>query len=55
MINELVQKFKISLEEDEKSAKTIESYVGDTSAFVAFLESIGVSKTSIKWMSKLIN
>lgn len=42
MINELVQKFKIHLEEDGKSAKTVESYVGDTSAFVAFLESKGV-------------
>lgn len=31
MINELVQRFKIHLEEDGKSPKTIESYVGDTS------------------------
>ena len=44
MINELVQKFKIYLEEDGKSIKTIESYVGDTSAFVAFPESKGVEK-----------
>lgn len=42
MKNELVQNFKINLEEDGKSPKTIESYVGDTSAFVAFLESKGV-------------
>ena len=28
MINELVQKFKIYLEEDGKSIKTIESYIG---------------------------
>jgi integrase/recombinase XerD len=39
MINELVKRFKIHLEEDGKSIKTVESYVGDTSAFVAFLES----------------
>ncbi|NRT79268.1 tyrosine-type recombinase/integrase [Clostridium beijerinckii] len=42
MINELVQRFKIHLEEDGKSVKTVESYVGDTSAFVAFLEEKGV-------------
>jgi integrase/recombinase XerD len=42
MINELIQRFKIHLEEDGKSAKTVESYVGDTSAFVAFLEGKGV-------------
>lgn len=42
MKNALVQNFKIYLEEDGKSAKTIESYVGDTSAFVALLESKGV-------------
>ena len=42
MINELVQRFKIHLQEDGKSVKTVESYVGDTSAFVAFLESKGV-------------
>jgi integrase/recombinase XerD len=42
MINELVQKFKIYLEEDGKSIKTIESYAGDISAFVPFLESKGV-------------
>ncbi|MDU4853948.1 MAG: tyrosine-type recombinase/integrase [Clostridioides difficile] len=42
MKNELVQKFERYLEEDGKSVKTIESYVGDTSAFLAFLESKGV-------------
>lgn len=42
MVNELVQKFKTHLEEDGKSMKTIESYVGDTSAFVVFLECKGV-------------
>jgi integrase/recombinase XerD len=42
MKNELVQNFKIHLEEDGKSIKTVESYVGDTSAFVEFLESKGV-------------
>jgi integrase/recombinase XerD len=42
MINELVQRFKIHLVEEGKSPKTIESCVGDTSAFVAILESKGV-------------
>ncbi|GLC30960.1 phage integrase N-terminal SAM-like domain-containing protein [Clostridium omnivorum] len=42
MINELVQSFKINLEEDGKSVKTVESYVRDTSAFVTFLERKGV-------------
>lgn len=40
MIN-LVEKFERYLIEDGKSPNTIESYVGDTSAFVAFLESKG--------------
>lgn len=38
----LVEKFARYLMEDGKSPKTIESYVGDTGAFVAFLESKGV-------------
>jgi integrase/recombinase XerD len=42
MKNELVQNFKVNLEEDGKSIKTVESYVGDTSAFVAFLQVKGV-------------
>jgi len=42
MINELVQRFKIHLEEDGKSVKTVKCYVGDTSAFVAFPEEKGV-------------
>lgn len=42
MINELMQRFKIHLDEDGKSPKTIESYVGDTSDFVTFLEAKGV-------------
>lgn len=42
MKNELVQRFKIHLEEDGKSPKTIDSYVGDTAAFVALLEEKGV-------------
>jgi len=33
-VNELVQLFKRYLEEDGKSIKTVESYVGDTSGFV---------------------
>lgn len=42
MINELMQRFKIHLDEDGKSHKTVESYVGDTSDFVTFLEAKGV-------------
>ncbi|WP_243156526.1 phage integrase N-terminal SAM-like domain-containing protein [Clostridium sp. C8-1-8] len=42
MINELVKKFKMHLQEDGMSPKTIESYVGDTCAFVTFLEEKGV-------------
>jgi len=30
MKNELIQKFKVDLEEGGKSPKTIENYVGDT-------------------------
>ncbi|MDP4147416.1 MAG: phage integrase N-terminal SAM-like domain-containing protein [Bacillota bacterium] len=42
MTNDLVKKFKTHLEEDGKSDKTVESYVGDTSVFVTFLEGKGV-------------
>jgi integrase/recombinase XerD len=42
LVNELIQRFKKHLEEDGKSVKTVESYVGDTSAFVTFLEGKGV-------------
>jgi integrase/recombinase XerD len=38
----IIEDFKISLIEDGKSIKTIESYVGDTSAFVTFLKGKGV-------------
>lgn len=38
MTKELVQKFKTYLEEKGKSSNTVESYVGDTLAFVTFLE-----------------
>ncbi|AGX41809.1 phage integrase N-terminal SAM-like domain-containing protein [Clostridium saccharobutylicum] len=38
----IIEEFKTNLIEDGKSPKTIESYVGDTSAFVAFIESKGV-------------
>jgi len=38
----LVEKFERYLMEDGKKPKTIESYVGDTAAFVVFLESKGV-------------
>ena len=38
MIHEMIQRFKIHLEEDGKSPKTIESYVGDNSASVTFIE-----------------
>ena len=33
----VIEDFKISLTEDGKSPKTIESYVGDIKAFIAFL------------------
>ncbi|APM39453.1 hypothetical protein [Clostridium kluyveri] len=45
MMWQLIEDFKMSLIEDGKSPKTIESYVGDTSAFVAFLENRGVDFT----------
>ena len=38
----VIEDFKISLIEDGKSAKTIESYVGDIKAFIEFLGSKGV-------------
>lgn len=38
MINELVQKFKIHLKKNGKDMKTIENHIGDTFAFVVFLE-----------------
>ncbi|MGL5149740.1 MAG: tyrosine-type recombinase/integrase [Clostridium sp.] len=41
-MNEIVESFKISLIEDGKSPKTIESYVGDIRAFIEFLGSKGV-------------
>ncbi len=39
---QLIEEFKISLIEDGKSPKTIESYVGDIKAFKEFLGSKGV-------------
>jgi integrase/recombinase XerD len=39
---QLIEKFKISLTEDGKSPKTIESYVGDINAFKEFLTAKGV-------------
>jgi integrase/recombinase XerD len=38
----IIEDFKISLIEDGKSPKTIESYVGDIKAFIEFLGSKGV-------------
>lgn len=38
----VIEDFKISLIEDGKSSKTIESYVGDTADFVTFLEEKGM-------------
>ncbi|CAI3709897.1 MAG: hypothetical protein KIC47_07470 [Clostridium sp.] len=38
-MNEIVESFKISLIEDGKSSKTIESYMGDVKAFIEFLRS----------------
>lgn len=42
MMCQLIEDFKISLIEDGKSAKTIESYVGDIKAFKEFLGTKGV-------------
>lgn len=41
-MNEIVENFKISLVEDGKSPKTIESYIGDIKAFIEFLGDKGV-------------
>ncbi|WP_300380868.1 site-specific integrase [Clostridium sp.] len=41
-MNEIVENFKISLIEDGKSPKTIESYIGDIKAFIEFLGTKGV-------------
>lgn len=38
----VIENFKISLIEDGKSPKTIESYIGDIRAFIDFLASKGV-------------
>ena len=38
----VIEDFKISLIEDGKSAKTIESYIGDIRGFIEFLGSKGV-------------
>ena len=38
MTNSIVEEFKVNLMEDGKSVKTIESYVGEVSAFVSYLE-----------------
>jgi integrase/recombinase XerD len=37
-----VEKFKIYLKDDGKSAKTIESYVGDIGGFVSYIQNMGV-------------
>lgn len=42
MMCQIIEDFKISLIEDRKSAKTIESYVGDIKAFKEFLTAKGV-------------
>ena len=41
-MKEIVENFKVSLIEDGKSPKTIESYIGDIKAFIEFLGSKGV-------------
>jgi integrase/recombinase XerD len=41
-MNEIVENFKVSLIEDGKSPKTIESYIGDIKALIEFLGSKGV-------------
>ncbi len=42
MATDFVEKFKRYLKEDEKSPKTIESYVGDIAGFVVYHENMGV-------------
>ena len=44
---QVIEDFKISLIEDGKSAKTIESYVGDIKAFIEFLGDKGVEFNGI--------
>ena len=38
----VIEDFKISLIEDGKSPKTVESYIGDIKTFIEFLEDKGV-------------
>ncbi|CAM2894958.1 site-specific integrase [Hathewaya histolytica] len=45
-MNEIVESFKVSLIEDGKSPKTIESYIGDIKAFIEFLGSKGADFNS---------
>ena len=47
VMREIVEDFKISLIEDGKSPKTIESYVGDIKAFIEFLITKGVNSMVI--------
>lgn len=42
MATDFVEKFKRYLKEDGKSSKTIESYVGDVSGFVSYIQNMGV-------------
>ena len=42
MATDFVEKFKKYLNEDGKSPKTIESYVGDIAGFVAYIQNMGV-------------
>ena len=42
MMCKIIEDFKISLVEDGKSPKTIESYVGDIKAFIEFIGDKGV-------------
>lgn len=46
-MNEIVERFKVSLIEDGKSPKTIESYIGDIKAFIEFLSGKGVEFNGI--------
>ena len=39
---QVIEDFKRSLIEDEKSSKTIKSYIGDIRAFIEFIKSKGV-------------
>lgn len=51
----IIEDFKISLVEDGKSPKTIESYVGDIKAFIEFIGDKGVEfNGNLQWFYVVI-